>query len=110
MSEPTDPEDAKLVTLARAARARAGTAEGAAVRDTLGRTYAAGAVDLASLQLTAVQAATAIAVASGSPDFEAAVLVSEGRELTVADAAVLDECGVQAVVLAGLDGTIHSRR
>ena len=38
-----DPEDAKIVTLARAARSRAhaphtGVAEGAAVRDTDGRT------------------------------------------------------------------------
>ena len=33
-------EDAKLVTLARAARARAGAVEGAAVRDGDGRTYA----------------------------------------------------------------------
>ena len=43
-----DPEDAKLVTLARGARMRAhvpysGGAEGAAVRDAEGRTYAAGA-------------------------------------------------------------------
>ena len=49
-------EDAKLVTLARATRARVGTAEGAAVRDTDGRTYAAATVDLPSLQLSAVQA------------------------------------------------------
>ena len=34
-----DPEDAKIVTLARSARARTGAAEGAAVRDTDGRTY-----------------------------------------------------------------------
>ena len=34
-------EDAKLVTLARSARARVGGAEGAAVRDDIGRTYAA---------------------------------------------------------------------
>ena len=33
-------EDAKLVTLARATRARTGAAEGAAVRDSDGRTYA----------------------------------------------------------------------
>ena len=34
-------EDAKLVTLARSARARLGAAEGAAVRDEMGRTYVA---------------------------------------------------------------------
>ena len=46
-------EDAKLVTLARATRARVGAAEGAAVRDTDGRTYAAATVDLPSLRLSA---------------------------------------------------------
>ena len=41
-----DPEDAKLITLARSARGRTGAAEGAAVRDTDGRTYLAATVDL----------------------------------------------------------------
>ena len=43
-------EDQKLVTLARATRARTNAAEGAAVRDTDGRTYAAATVALPSLQ------------------------------------------------------------
>src|SRR3712207_7458900 len=40
------PEDAKLVTLARSARGRTGAPEGAAVRDTDGRTYLAATVSL----------------------------------------------------------------
>ena len=40
------PEDAKLVTLARSARARTRAAQGAAVRDTDGRTYVAATVAL----------------------------------------------------------------
>ncbi len=48
-------------------RARTGAAEGAAVRDTDGRTYAAATVALPSLQLTALQAAVAAAVSSGAP-------------------------------------------
>ena len=47
------PEDAKLVTLARSARGRTGAPEGAAVRDTDGRTYVAATVDLPSLRLSA---------------------------------------------------------
>ena len=55
------PEDAKLVTLARSARGRTGAAEGAAVRDTDGRTYVAAGVvpierseaELAGLKLAA---------------------------------------------------------
>ena len=72
-------EDAKLVTLARAARARVGGAEGAALRDDIGRTYAAGSVDLPSLRLTALQAAVAAAVSSGSDQLAAACVRRGGR-------------------------------
>jgi cytidine deaminase len=76
-----DPEDGKLLTLARGARLRAHAphpplAEGAAVRDTDGRTYSAATVELASLRLTALQAAVAAAVSSGAPGLEAAALVT----------------------------------
>ena len=67
-------EDRKLVTLARATRARTGAAEGAAVRDSDGRTYAAATVDLPSLQLSAVQVCVAMAVASGSKGVDAVVV------------------------------------
>ncbi|GAA0532217.1 hypothetical protein GCM10011581_16730 [Saccharopolyspora subtropica] len=72
-----DPEDAKIVTLARSSRARTGAAEGAAVRDTDGRTYAACTVALPSLRLTALQAAVAAAVASGAEGLEAAAVVTD---------------------------------
>ncbi|HYH30899.1 MAG TPA: cytidine deaminase [Pseudonocardia sp.] len=75
--EALDPEDAKIIKLARSARARAGADEGAAVRDVDGRTYAAAAVALPSLQLTALQAAVAAAVSSGATGFEAAAVVTE---------------------------------
>ena len=67
------------MTLARSARARAGAAEGAAVRDDIGRTYAAATVDLSSLRLTALQAAVAAAVSSGSDRLEAACVVGGDR-------------------------------
>ncbi|MET9231314.1 cytidine deaminase [Lentzea sp. NPDC003310] len=84
-----DPEDAKLVTLARSVRARNGAAEGAAVRDLDGRTYNASTVALPSLKLTALQAAVAAAVSSGAEGLEAAVVVT--------DAEALDEGSVAAV-------------
>ncbi|WP_188940073.1 cytidine deaminase [Nakamurella endophytica] len=68
-------EDRKLFTLARGAMGRAGAAQGAAVRDVDGRTYAAASVALPSLRLTALQAAVALAVASAATGLEAAVLV-----------------------------------
>jgi hypothetical protein len=68
-------ENGKLVTLARAARVRAGSAQGAAVRDADGRTYVAVGVVLASLRLTALQLAVAMAVSSGAAGLAAAVVV-----------------------------------
>lgn len=71
------PEDAKLVTLARATRARAGAAHGAAIRDLDGRTYAGASVDLPSLRLSALGACVAMAVASAARGVEAAVVLGE---------------------------------
>ncbi len=71
-----DSEDEKLVTLARSARARSGAAEGAAVRDDIGRTYVAASVTLPGLVLTALQAAVAAAASSGVRRLEAAVVVT----------------------------------
>ncbi|MGW7360629.1 cytidine deaminase, partial [Streptomyces sp. NPDC054802] len=65
------PEDRKIITLARSARARNGVPEGAAVRDETGRTYVAGTVALDSLKLSALQTAVAMAVASGATSLEA---------------------------------------
>ena len=92
-------EDAKLVTLARATRARIGAAEGAAVRDADGRTYAAASVDLPSLRLSAIQVCVAMAVASGSKGLEAAVLLGEATELTEPDRGALADLGGSGVVV-----------
>ncbi|MFC0547569.1 cytidine deaminase [Kutzneria chonburiensis] len=102
-----DPEDAKIVTLARSARARTGAAEGAAVRDTDGRTYAACTVSLPSLKLTALQAAVAAAVASGAPGLEAAAVVTEaGKVDDDSHAAVRDLTPSAHVLLANPAGTV----
>src|SRR5690349_5838960 len=107
---PFDDEDAKLVTLARGARARTGAAEGAAVRDEDGRTYAAATVSLPSLRLTALQAAVAAAVSSGAQELEAAVVVSAATEIDPASVAVAGDLGAAALILAGPDGTVRGRR
>lgn len=93
-------EDNKLVVLARATRARTRAAEGAAVRDTDGRTYAAATVDLPSLQLSAVQVCIGMAVASGSAGLEAVVVLGEAEGLTEPDAAAIAD-------FAGSDVVIH---
>lgn len=112
MTEPTvDPEDAKIVTLARAARGRTGAAEGAAVRDTDGRTYSACTVALASLQLTALQAAVAAAVASGAEGLEAAAVVTDADHADDESVAAVRDLGAQAPVLvADASGTITATR
>jgi hypothetical protein len=73
----SDAEDVKLATLARASRARAGAAEGAAVRDETGRTYTAASVVLPSLSISALQLAVAMAASSGASRLEAAVVVTD---------------------------------
>ena len=73
------PEDNKLVVLARATRARTGAAEGAALRDLDGRTYAGATVDLPSLQVSAIGVVIAMAVASGAKGAEAVVVLTEGE-------------------------------
>jgi hypothetical protein len=102
-----DPEDAKIVTLARAARARTGAAEGAAVRDTGGRSYVAVTVTLPSLALSALQLAVAMAVASGAADLEAAAVVTPGTEVEPAGlAAVRDLAPAAPVLVADPAGTV----
>jgi hypothetical protein len=103
------PEDAKIVTLARSARGRIGAVEGAAVRDTDGRTYAAATVELPSLRLTALQAAVAAAVAAGAEGLEAAALVTDAGEADRESvAAVRDLTPTAPVLVADGRGTLVS--
>lgn len=106
-----DSEDAKLVTLARASRARSGSSEGAAVRDLDGRSYAAATVSLPSLQLSALRLATAMAVSSGARGLEAAAVVSDGEGPGRDDlAAVRDLAGAGVPVLcADASGALRAR-
>ena len=108
MTELSDAEDKKLVTLARSTRARTAAAEGACVRDLDGRTYAGASVDLASLRLSAVQLAVAMAVTSGAKGLEAVVVLGESAALEESDMSVVREfagAGVP-VHLAAPDGTV----
>ena len=98
-ADPLDPEDAKIVTLARSSRARTGAAEGAAVRDTDGRTYTAASVALPSLRLTALQAAVAAAVSSGASGLEAAAVVTEADAVDPASLAAVSDLTPTAPVL-----------
>ncbi|MEV7191179.1 cytidine deaminase [Streptomyces sp. NPDC093510] len=106
-----DPEDRKIVTLARSARARNGVPEGAAVRDETGRTYVAGTVALDSLQLSALRTAVAMAVASGAESLEAAAVVSGTEKVSDEDLAAVRDLGGAGtpVFLAGADGEVRER-
>ncbi|HYN95183.1 MAG TPA: cytidine deaminase [Pilimelia sp.] len=102
-----DAEDAKLVILARGARARVTAAEGAAVRDSDGRTYAAASVSLPSLTVTALQLAVASAAAAGATRLEAAVVVTEASTLDGGGhAAVRDLAPGAPIHVAAPDGTL----
>ncbi len=109
-AEQLDPEDAKLVTLARSARVRAVVgdglaAEGAAVRDETGRTYVAATVVRGPLRLPALHLAVAQAVTSGARSFEAAVVVTAEPEPAGID--VLTAVGDPKLLVAGADGTVR---
>jgi hypothetical protein len=101
-------EDEKIITLARSARARVAAAEGAAVRDETGRTYAAAAVNLPSLRLSALRLAVAMAVSSGATVLEAAALVSDADAPDPGDLAVVRDVGPRAVVFhVGTNGALR---
>lgn len=95
-----DLEDAKIIKLARTARQRAyllagsglERAEGAAVRDTDGRTYAAATVEHpdASLSTSALQGALSAAYSSGARTFEAVALVAAEPALSERDRRIVD--------------------
>lgn len=99
-AEELSTEDEKLITLARAARARIAAIEGAAVRDGDGRTYAAATVSLPSLSLSALQLAVASAVAAGAARLEAAAVVTE--------ASTVDGGGYSAVRDLSADAPVHA--
>ena len=104
---PLEDEDAKLVTLARAARARIGAVEGAAVRDGDGRTYAGASVALPSLTITALQLSVASAVAAGAGRLEAAAVVTEASTLDGAGRAAVRDLGTEAPIhVVGPDGRV----
>ncbi len=106
-----DPEDAKLVTLARSARVRSVTgdslaAEGAAVRDETGRTYVAATVVRGPIRLPALHLAVASALASGAKSFEAAAIVTAEAEPSGTD--VLESIGRPPLVVADASGAVRA--
>jgi hypothetical protein len=101
--ELSDPDDAKLVTLARTNRARAGAHEGAAIRDADGRTYSAASVDLPSLQLSALQVAVAMAANSGVSGLEAAVIVTDVLAISETDSSAVRDFGGAGVPIYRAD-------
>jgi cytidine deaminase len=119
-----DAEDLKLVTLARGAQLRSwaphtAQPEGAAVRDTDGRTYSAGTVENADpgLTTTALRGAVVAAASSGARSFEAAVVVVEqsrtldtdsGVHVREQDLAILREFGSDVpVIVVDPNGNVH---
>jgi hypothetical protein len=107
---PEDPEDLKLITLARGALARSGAAhQGACVRDVDGRAYAAASVHLEHLRLSAIAVAVAMAVSSGAMRVDGAALVGE-EEPSAADLEILRDLSADGMMVWRADrrGTVQS--
>ncbi len=107
-----DPEDEKLVVLARGARSRINASEGAAVRDESGRSYSGASVALGDFKVSALQLAVLQAAASGARGLEAAVVVSDNLTRTtiigLVEVAELGDASVP-VFICGPDGAVVSR-
>ena len=105
-----DAEDQKLVTLARAALGRALVrsmpAAGAAVRDDMGRTYAAASVEVDGASVTALQLAVASAISSGARAFEAAAVVSDDTTPDEEGVTALNAFGPVLLIRATADGSV----
>jgi hypothetical protein len=99
---PDDPEDLKLITVARAALGRSGTPQSACVRDATGRAYAGTSVQLEHLRLSAIAVAVAMAVSSGATGVEAAALVGE-EEPGAEDLAILRDIAVDGAAIWWVD-------
>ena len=72
-----NPEDQKLLTLAKATMARSNSKSAAALRDTTGRTYVAVPVKSGSFEVDSVLAVLTVAKASGISGLEAIVIAGE---------------------------------
>ena len=107
MPDDLDPEDAKLVTLARGARGRIGAPSGAALRDETGRTYSGADVALTSLSVSAVNLVVAQAASSGSRGVEALVVV--GADPSEADLAAIRDLGGTGVPVLVCETDGHVR-
>ena len=103
-------EDQKLITLARAARERVSAAQGAAVRDGDGRTYAAATVEIPSLRLSALQVALAMATSAGATTVEAAAVFGDDTQDPVGVATLRFLSQSAPVYQAGPDGLIVTLR
>jgi hypothetical protein len=106
---PEEAEDLKLITLARAAMVRIGANQGACVRDTDGRAYAAASVHLEHLNLSAISVAVAMAVSSGATGVEGAAVAGD-EEPSTADLEILRDLAADGVRIWRTDdrGTVRS--
>jgi hypothetical protein len=102
MSPPSDPDDIKIINLARSALARTRARQGACVRDTDGRTYAAANVAIPHLRLSAIAVAVAMALSSGAAGLEAAAVAGDPPD--PGDTDILRDLGGESVPVFAVDG------
>lgn len=78
LSNLSNPEDAKLETLARATQLRTNSEQAAALRDTTGRTYVGINISIPEFTVDAATSVFTVAMASQISGIEAIVIFGEG--------------------------------
>lgn len=94
ISELSNPEDIKLLTLAKNTLARSQSEQAAALRDTTGRTYVAISVATSALKLDALEAVLTVALASGITGIESVLVAG----IQPAQVAVIKEFAPTATI------------
>jgi hypothetical protein len=105
----TDPEDVKIINLARATLARSRAREAACLRDTDGRTYTGSGVDLPHLRLSAIAVAVAMAASSGASGLEAVALAG-ASDPSADDLALVKDLPGERVIVWSVDASGSVRR
>ena len=101
-----NPEDLKLVTLAKATMARSNSKSAAALRDNTGRTYVAVPVKSGDFEIDSLLAVLVVAKASGITGIEAIVIAGAGAAASSIAIIRAEDSAVKLFTVSDMDDLI----